>query len=106
MQEELLSKEYGNGYVFRRTVKCSLQVRKCSSSQSVRFLKLKKKDLQRNYMDIQIALYCSLQSLCGKILGPINVKKVFEVKCLSEFTKPKEYRSRFTHFLKILHKFS
>jgi len=42
-------------------------------------------------MDIQFALYCSLQNLRGKIPAPINAKKVFEVKCFSEFTKPKEY---------------
>ena len=38
MQEELLSKEYGNSYVFLWTVKCSLQVRKCSSSYSLLFV--------------------------------------------------------------------
>jgi len=34
---ELLSKEYRNRHLFRRTVVCVLQVRKCSSSYSVRF---------------------------------------------------------------------
>jgi len=42
MQEELLSKEYGNSYVFRRTGKCSLQVQKYSSLPSVRFVIIEK----------------------------------------------------------------
>jgi len=91
MQEELLSKEYGNSYVFLWTVKCSLQVRKCSSSYSLLFVITEKEGFTEKFYGHTICALLFFTEFCGKILGPINVKKVFEVKCLSEFTKPKEY---------------